>query len=159
MCKNKVPTEDIHLDTSYMTLCPSSTAANLEYRVQNKSFSKAACWGGPAAPSEISICDVSVEEKRDFRLETVVAAAAVVVVVVFMVVVEVGRIVRDEDGIGSIVLPNTFCGLTEKSSSRRRSVLCHIFKIFKISHATLNSGARRITYRSSTSSNVPSTKA
>lgn len=125
MCKNKVPTEDTHLDTSYMTLCPSSTAANLEYRVQNKSFSKAACWGGPAAPSEISICDVSVEEKRDFRLETV-AAAVVAVVVVFMAVVEARGIVRDEDGIGSIVLPNTFCGLTEKSSSRRRSVLCHI---------------------------------
>lgn len=106
-----------------MTLCPSSTAANLEYSVQNKSFSKAACWGGPAAPSEISICDVSVEEKRDFRLETVVAA---VVAVVFMAVVEARGIVRDEDGIGSIVLPNTFCGLTEKSSSRRRSVLCHI---------------------------------
>lgn len=106
-----------------MTLCPSSTAANLEYRVQNKSFSKAACWGGPAAPSEISICDVSVEEKRDFRLETVVAAA---VAVVFMAVVEARGIVRDEDGIGSIALPNTFCGLTEKSSSRRRSVLCHI---------------------------------
>lgn len=108
-----------------MTLCPSSTAANLEYRVQNKSFSKAACWGGPAAPSEISICDVSVEEKRDFRLGTVVAAA---VVVVFMVVVEVGGIVRDEDGIGSIVLPNTFCGLTERSSSRRRSVLSYFLK-------------------------------
>lgn len=123
VCKNKVLTEDTHLDTSYMTLCPSSTAANLEYRVQNKSFSKAACWGGPAAPSEISICDVSVEEKRDFRLET---AAAVVAAVVFMVVAEVGGIVRDEDGIGSIVLPNTFCGLTERSSSRRRSVLCHI---------------------------------
>lgn len=126
VCKNKVPTEDTHLDASYMTLCPSSTAANLEYRVQNKSFSKAACWGGPAAPSEISICDVSVEEKRDFRLGTVVAAA--VVVVVFMVVVEVGRIVRDEDGIGSIVLPNPFCGLTEKSSSRRRSVLSYLKK-------------------------------